>query len=83
MPACRLMHAGDIMGTLLSMVTDNLLYKNPETNRTVMRCDDNTVVVCETIAICFQTLLEKLDEIASKLDALDSIDPNPINPGYR
>ena len=62
----------NLKGEIEINVLDHGDHKRVETID--MRC------LCETLAICFQALLEKLDEISSKLDA---IDPDPRNIVYR
>lgn len=68
---------GSLMDILLKEIRDNLYWVNPETNRPIGRCDDNTACICESIAICFQALIDKIDELK------ESIDPDPRNPTYR
>lgn len=67
------------MKSLLETINEDIVYSggNAETNQITRNCDDNTKVLCQTLAICFQALIDKLDEIE------ESIDPNPINPVYR
>jgi hypothetical protein len=58
---------------LKAEIENNVLDHN---DRARVETDDMRCL-CETIAVCFQALLDKLDELK------ESIDPDPRNPTYR
>lgn len=72
------------MENLLEQIRENAGYWNDNKSR----CDNQTMVVIESIAICFQALIDHIDKntiaLITELDELKiEIDKDPRDPAFR